>query len=376
MSHPERAREPALDWMRGFAALAVVCFHYMHKGPQEGWMHATRQPVLADVAIYGYLGVHLFFIISGYVILMSAQAADWRQFAASRFARLAPALWFCVLFTSVVEMLIPQAPFKPEGWWQIVANLTLIPSAFGQSAIDGAYWSLAVEIKFYLGIGLILAFGQLRRIELFLMIWLAISLVNFVRPMYPVQRFLLAEWAPLFSAGAWFYLVRESGWTKWRRLSMGVSLALACGYAWREAGGTADLNDLFLVNSQPNTLIVLALIVAFYAVFGACALRPTRRSSSAIGIWMGTVTYPLYLVHQNAGYAAFNLAVAGGLTAVLGDLPVVLGLIGLALVVASLVHIGIERRLGSRLRRWIGGRSHPLGKAGPAAGSSAGRQNH
>ncbi|WP_137918855.1 acyltransferase [Hydrogenophaga sp. 2FB] len=347
--------QPALDWLRGLAALAVVMFHYFYKGPKEGWVQENQHPILETVASYGYLGVHLFFMISGYVIMMTAQNSSLRRFVASRVARLIPAFWICMTLTVIIELLVPSSPFKPASWAQYVANLTMLPKAFGQEPIDGAYWSLAVEINFYAWIALIIAVGQLKRIETFLVLWLGLSLVNFLRPMYPVEVFTSAHWAPLFSAGAFFFLVRHSGWTPLRRFGMFAALVLACLYAWRETGPVADVAQLMRFGKGPHHLIVQGIMVLYFLLFAAVTMGWIRMENSKWGDLSGRLTYPLYLVHQNAGYAVLGVMTATGVAASGGMTLVSIGVIALALLVAWLVNVHVEQRWSPKVRRWIAG---------------------
>lgn len=349
------ARDATLDYLRGGAALAVVCFHYFYKGPAEGWMQAERIPVVADIAAYGYLGVHLFFMISGYVIMMTAQQSGLRHFAASRVSRLVPAFWVGMLLTVLVEWAIPQAPFHLESVWQWLANLTLAPSWWGQSAIDGSYWSLAIEINFYLWVALVIALGQLRHIEFLLLMWLGISLVNVIRPMNAVQVFLIAQWAPLFAGGAFFFLVRQSGWTRRRRVALVLSCVLACGYAFREYGKLPEPGTWFSLARGPNLFLVIGLILAYFGVFWWLSTANRASEPTAASDLMGRLTYPLYLVHQNMGYALFNAALALGWVGAVGGAGVTLGLVLLSLLAAWIINVSVERTCGPALRRLIMG---------------------
>ena len=348
-------RDAMLDRMRGGAALAVVLFHYFHKGPKEGWMLTQPIAVLSDIASYGYLGVHLFFMISGYVIMMTAQHSSLRLFMASRVSRLVPAFWICALLTVLIEWSVASAPFHLESWPQWWANMTLVPSWFGQPAIDGAYWSLASEINFYLWVALLIALGQLARIETILLFWLGLSCVNALRPMYPLQLYLNVHWAPLFASGAFFFLVRQSGWTRLRRLAIGLALVLACAYAWRENGSLGGWQDLLSLSHGRNHLAVMALVMAFFAAFLRLANSSQVSAPTSGSEWMGRLTYPLYLIHQNAGYALFNAAVALGWVAAIGRGWISLGLIVLSLGLAWLVNVAVEQRCGPALRHLIAG---------------------
>ncbi len=74
------ARVNELDLLRFFAAFAVVFFHYSFRGYTADDMSIMPYPILASVFKYGYLGVELFFMISGFVILMTAANGNLRNF--------------------------------------------------------------------------------------------------------------------------------------------------------------------------------------------------------------------------------------------------------------------------------------------------------
>lgn len=349
------SRQPELDVLRGAAAMAVVMFHYFYKGPSEGWIGVQQSAALSAISAYGYLGVHLFFMISGYVIMMTAQAATFRQFVASRVSRLLPALWVCASLTTIIEWLVPSSPFKPESWWQYLANLTLVPGLFGQEAMDGAYWSLAVEITFYAWVAFAIGLGLLKHAERLLLLWLLLSLVNYLRPMYPVQLFTSAHWAPLFSAGAFFFFVRQSGWTTPRRLGVAASALLACLYALREAGGSLMHLGSGASASHVNHIGVMAIVLSFFVVFFVFCSSRVSFAESRWSLMSGRLTYPLYLLHQNIGYALFGQALAIGIGAYLGPVSLTLLLMALSLAAAFAINVLVERRFGQPLRRWIEG---------------------
>lgn len=371
MTHPQPPadRQPLIDWLRGFAALAVVMFHYFHASSRDGWVPVETPPLLSLLSSYGYLGVHLFFIISGYVIMMTAQRSTLRRFTASRVSRLLPAFWVCMALTALVELAVPNAPIKPESWTQFFANLTLVPTWFGQRAMDGAYWSLTVEITFYLWVALVIVCGQMRHIEKLLLGWLLISLINFLRPMHMVQLFTVAQWAPLFAAGAFFYAVRQSGWTRLRAGGLLASWLLAQAYAWRETGKLERLEALWAFDQGPTHLGTAALILLFFALFLGIATGRLRVRESRTSDFLGRLTYPLYLIHQHAGYALITAGASMGLAASLGTTPMVLGVMALAVLAAWAVNLGIEQPFAPRLRRWIEGSRRPAPDAAALEGA-------
>src|SRR5215472_5135330 len=121
----EAYRIRGLDGLRGIAAVSVLLFHYT---VVYGQLIGPIGP-LPFVATYGRHGVDLFFIISGFVILMTVDnSRNVTDFIVSRFARLFPAFWTAVLMTSCALTISPLLPtFWSPGLGTIAANLTMMP---------------------------------------------------------------------------------------------------------------------------------------------------------------------------------------------------------------------------------------------------------
>jgi peptidoglycan/LPS O-acetylase OafA/YrhL len=339
-----------IDLLRGLACAAVVAYHYASRGPRVGWMPSGLPHWLDALSRYGYLGVHLFFIISGFVILMSAQGSTARGFVASRVARLYPAFWVCASLSAGAAWVLAEARFQVSvGTW--LANLTLLPHWWGAGLVDGVYWSLLVEMHFYLYVLLTLRLGWLkepRQVQALLAAWLLVSGINALRPMAPVELWLSAQWAPLFTAGAVCWLMRCHGPSPARGLLFAAAYGLALVYGLREAA------DVLRTPGQPpllNPWGVVGVLSAFFALFAAIGLGWLRCRASALGAWLGALTYPVYLLHENLGsMTALRLQAAGVTAAASAGLALLL-----VLTLAWVVHAGVERRWGHRLRRWVNG---------------------
>ena len=143
-----RDRVTEIDLLRIIAALAVVFFHYTFRGYAAGDLSIMPYPLLAPIAKYGYYGVDLFFMLSGFVILMTASNGSITKFVASRIARLFPAFWICCTITFVAILLIGGKHFSAS-LSQYLINMTMLNGFFDVPSIDGVYWTLFVEIKFY-----------------------------------------------------------------------------------------------------------------------------------------------------------------------------------------------------------------------------------
>lgn len=333
-----------IDLLRGFACLAVLLFHYFSRAPRAGWMLGVDYPAFEAVARYGYLGVHLFFVISGFVILLSAHDATPRGFVASRVARLYPTLWVGATLTAGTAWLLAEPRFAvslPD----YLVNLTMFPHWFHVPYVDGAYWSLGYELHFYIFVWLALRLRLMDRLPWLLTGWLAISALNAIKPMWPVQFWLNAKWAPFFVAGGVFYLMRVQGATMGRYALLAASYCLALFYAVDDALGQGAGPEA--VALQPA--IVSAVVTAIFGVFWLIATGRFTLRPGVMTIYAGLLTYPVYVIHQFFGAMLFEL-----LRKSLGSVPLAMALVIACVAgLAWLIHVAVERPLGKRLRRWL-----------------------
>jgi peptidoglycan/LPS O-acetylase OafA/YrhL len=283
----ERDRIAELDLLRFTAAASVVLFH------ATDWpAHAT---LLTDVFRYGFLGVPLFFTISGFVILMTAQNRGGIEFINSRVARLYPSFWICVLLSALALDLLAH---DPPSLAAIAANLTMQPRMlFDEPYIDPVYWTLVVEMKFYALTWLLIVTRQMKRVELFLTLWLALGAIDaiFTFPHW-LNSLLIPMWASLFAGGAFLYFIRSRGVTMRRLVTFGVSVAVSIYYA-------LNYQDVYIHTTEVGTeLIVAGIVVAMSAAFLLVALRKWSLPHSRWWLWLGCLTYPIYLTHAEAGH--------------------------------------------------------------------------
>lgn len=322
----------------------VLGFHYLHRGQQAHWLSDAAPAWLAAIARHGYLGVHLFFIISGFVIFMSAEGATPRQFAASRMARLYPALWVAATLTAVTAWATSSSVFNVSLWTYLV-NLTMVPQWFDVPYVDGSYWSLAVELQFYLLIGLMLALRWSAHIERLMMGWLLLCLVDLIRPIWRLEFWAAVNWAQYFCFGITCYLVRRRGLSTQRIGLLFASYALMMA-AWFKHWATAS-------HPWQQVIIPALMVSAFALIFIAIALQWWQAPATRFGAMAGALTYPLYVVHQNVGYQLIELLKPTGWPFLLRVMLVIAGLVS----VAWAIHRHIERPWGKRMRQWVEGRA-------------------
>jgi peptidoglycan/LPS O-acetylase OafA/YrhL len=301
MGRASVARIEVLDAMRGVAALAVVLYHY-----------STRYGELFGAAplpwtfAYGANGVNLFFIISGFVIFMTLNATRRvGDFLVSRGSRLYPAFWVAVSLSAAVMALAPL-PGRAVALPQYLINLSMLQEFIHVPAVDGVYWTLTIELRFYFWMLMLWLLGALRRPQWFVLPWLALSLVRHALP--PVlNTALLLEYFPLFGCGVAVYLLHRQQW----RAPWAWGMVLA-------AMAVGGLNNACLM-----------------LVFAACVRYQPRLLHTRALVWLGAVSYPLYLVHQNIGYVIIRAGGGGAVGVALA--------VAAALLLAWLIHLRVEQ---------------------------------
>ena len=350
-----------LDGLRFFAALCVIFFHFAFRGAAAGVMPPLDLPKwLIGLSQYGYLGVSLFFMISGFVIAYSAQGRAPLEFAAARFARLYPAHLAAVTLTFIVTLAF-GAPVFAASFVQYFANLTMFAPIFGQDFMDGAYWSIVLEVIFYGWVFLFLALGLFEKSgERIILCWLLISLVNelFVG-LKPLRFLFLTEYSGFFAAGVLIYRLRagKSGIAALPLLALSFAISLQTSLAGLEVLA-ARYGTAF--SGAAAAVIVSGIHGLFYAATSSAQTRlPVRFLAVA-----GALTYPLYLLHQHIGYIALTR-----LRGMVSD-PALLAIVIAALILTAFaVWIFVERPLSKALRtrlmalaRGLADKKYPLAR--------------
>ncbi len=296
----EQSRLYEIDVLRFIAAAMVMLFHYIFRGHAADNLTAVGYPSLAGVCKYGYLGVDLFFMISGFVILMTAERRSAKDFVISRLVRLYPAFWACCTFTSIMTMLMRDPRFQVT-LKQYLINLTMLSSLVGIPYVDGVYWSLFEEIKFYLLVFIVLLLRQVRNFKYIAGIWLVLSLLLYAYQIKYLSFILIPEFSSYFIAGSAYYLVYKEGNSVYKTVLITASLMQSLMYAHSSAVHFAGY-----YHTQINFTVIAVLIAAFYLVFSFITAHKTPLLLFHKYAWLGLLTYPLYLIHQNVGFMLFN----------------------------------------------------------------------
>jgi peptidoglycan/LPS O-acetylase OafA/YrhL len=314
------------------AAVAVMLHHYSSR-----YALTTRTPLPLSVSFpQGHYGVDLFFILSGFVIMMTlTRTRDAYEFAASRVARLWPAYLACMTLTWAGLTLANERWPLPTSVNKFLFNLTMMPDVFGYGYIDGSYWSLFYELAFYALAAAAYYLGGGRRIELLCFGWLVVSVAFHVlnrqgaigRWGSLVQLYMALKFAPLFVMGVMLYRIRSEsgGRTSWAILVL----------AWGCCGLGAPYHTDGPIPGWGYFLLAGALASLVWAATREGSVLAKLRPV----VFLGTISYPLYLIHQNLGYLAIRRLTAAGV----GPHAAVLIAIALAILTAAAIHELVEK---------------------------------
>ena len=147
-----------IDILRGIAILLVVIFHYTSHYSPEYLLRSDNWSL--DIAKYGWSGVDIFFVVCGYCIGMTIiKTQNYSEFLVRRFARIYPTYVFCGLITLMFYTFF-ELPGREVDWITGIMNLifaNFIPG-LNFKYIDGIYWALFVELKFYIFFGILYFF--------------------------------------------------------------------------------------------------------------------------------------------------------------------------------------------------------------------------
>ncbi|MFW0774873.1 acyltransferase family protein [Paenarthrobacter nitroguajacolicus] len=296
-----RSRLQIVDYFRFAAALMVVAYHYLFAGIANGKVDSISHSGAVVIAKYGYLGVDFFFLVSGFVIAASATGKTARQFAVGRAQRLYPAFWVGMLLTAAVAAFLGDDEMSVTAT-QVLANLTMMPEYFGQGPVDGVYWTLMLELKFYALVFVLVLLRQAPRLSVYMSIWaLAMAALTFVAPDTADGGTFTGGYYLLFAAGAIISAVRTEGWNPLKAVSL-ISAYVAVI--------PAELRRAAKIESDwapgLSQAFVLILVTVFFGLLMLTLNRQVSELQLPAARTVGALTYPVYLLHAHIGYMVLD----------------------------------------------------------------------
>jgi exopolysaccharide production protein ExoZ len=333
----------SIDVFRFLAALAVAFFHLSFKSfftPKDLLYQLNPNhggaPDLFRAAAFGWIGVQLFFVISGFVIAYSVQNETVKTYTRRRALRLIPAVWLITPLCLIISVVFLYQPGK-EGTVLALRTLAFFPIG---PWLLGQFWTIPIEIAFYGVVGILLGLGRLAWLERFAiglatlsaLYWVGDAFIHIPSSGQRIVQLLLLQHGIYFAIGIVFYKARQEGLTPMRLLFL-IACCIPAFLQIRWASQWEAVGFDPIIRSFAPFAIWLALTAAMlFAILlegpdqPAWLVRPVRA--------LGLATYPLYLLHYHLGGAVLVAALGAGVPPAMAVSLAVLTSITLALLIA------------------------------------------
>ena len=277
-------RFSVLDALRGVAALGVCWYHFTH-----GNKTFLPDGVLKSSGTFGWLGVEMFFVISGFIIpyalhRSSYRVTDYGRFILKRIIRLDPPYLVGILivialgYASSATPGFSGPPFDPS-FAQVVLHLGYVNVLFGYPWLNPVYWTLAIELQYYLLVGLLFSAVAHRSI---IVRAPAFGCLAGLALLVPAEQYLF-HWLFLFMLGMAAFQLRAAIIERRQFILWVVLLGLG---AWHVGGAAIAMTGI-------ATSLLLGLFEA--------NLNPSL-------LFFGHISYSLYLLHVPIGGRVINLS--------------------------------------------------------------------
>lgn len=305
-------RYPLLDVVRGLAALWVFAFHY----PRWDELNDSL-PFVWQLMKHGDLGVPLFFVVSGYCMMASARSAVRHEestpsYLRRRLVRIYPPFWCSVLVMLALPWAMAAVSAAKSGayerppldyaqldlvdWASHLSMLQVFATGYDRivdkfSALNSVYWTLAIEVQFYL----VITAGLLRSQWLLGVVALtsAAGVLCAFSPELYLTGLFLPYW-PMFAMGIGLFLAFERGWTPpTGRASVLIGLAVVAGLL--------AVIGLDIADVHPQVFAAVATVALWFLRplerWFAAELGGAQAQLRALLLVLGAMSYSLYLLH-------------------------------------------------------------------------------
>lgn len=285
----------SIQALRGVAVLGVVAFHTL----AIELKYSGGDRWLSDLLLFGETGVDLFFVISGFVMVLVTRGRfgkprEVMRFFWSRTTRIYPTYWFYFFLTLGIFLVMPAWVNASQGHQvNLWKSFFLFPDHTAPLVLVA--WSLIHELWFYLVFGLLLLFREKIMLPA-LLVWgvliIAVNSAVNVETLVPWQRIVLHAYTLQFIIGALVaYFVQQQVLRNlapvygWVLLVLGMAgLVLAC---LNQAQDKLGLGRALILGAVYGLILMASVLLE-----RSRSLRPSRFLS-----FVGDISYTVYLSH-------------------------------------------------------------------------------
>lgn len=302
----ERSRQ--VDSLRGIATLLVVAYHFSLIFTHNKFM-----------GLWGFLGVKIFFIISGFLLLASFEKnkhkygikEGTKKYFLSRFWRIVPAYYVNLIFILLITpfFLDPQWIFtSKEFLWQVIQHFSFISYFIVKAVgfgINDVYWTLCIEALWYLIIPLLFIwFNTTKRISILTILSVSYLyllekryldfFINWIKPdpIYNVPIEKVIEWASYQLPGQFLFF--GIGIILWKQKSKLDQININILTSWIFTGLTIVV-IYFSSIYTPKSLTLINLYYAILATVVFLLIYISKKAYVPLLAWVGDISYSMYL---------------------------------------------------------------------------------
>ena len=293
-----RKRIIGLDLIRFLAALGIMAYHYLFIGVLQSFY---AEEVFLPLAFWGEFGVDIFFILSGFSILFSTESRKAPiEFLKGRIKRIYPAFIICSVITMLTGMIMPGT-YKSDLLFRWVNSLTLCNDIWGVQPLSSIYWTLMVEMKFYILTAVILKLGIWTKHKYhILFIWISVSLLNTLSFRWTWLEILFnTKYAGHFAVGIVLYLRHKGYQHTWMVPILGGGIW--CVYR-NFIGYTQWIRGIYDGLHYSDVDIFCAVIFIIAIVYLSSNIYGRNDFMNRVVLVLGAWSYTIYLIHADFGY--------------------------------------------------------------------------
>lgn len=272
-----------IDSLRGVAALMVCFYHFAYANSA----FLSDENILKSISKYGFLGVEIFFVISGFIICYSLSLSSYTYsktltFFKKRITRLEPPYLVSILlalslgYLSTLSSYYKGIPFEID-LLRLFLHIGYLVEFFDKSWLNPVYWTLAIEFQFYILIALFFPLIEKKR----LISRIGIILISLIS-LFISNESLVIHYLPFFVIGiyTYYYYQAKISFTEFISTLSLMAVVIFYKFEW-----------YYILAS-----IIPSLLILLYPLMKLKVLT-----------YIGSISYSLYLIHTIFGRRIINL---------------------------------------------------------------------
>lgn len=265
-----------IEGLRGFAILCVVCYHVFYR---YGEIFANSK--IEFFKYFGHIGVYTFLTITIFFLIdfKSSLKIDLKNWIKKKLIRLYPQYFIAVTIIFIALNLF-KLPGRTIGFIDYLLNLTFINGFIGMNYVDGAHWYLTVIIFFYFVIGILIFLKKEKEYYSYFVITIILLFINCIN---------LFKELPIMVINYTYILIFI--------ISFKALFLKKKGIKW--------LLNIFLsvIGIVYNYGIAhIVILITVFMIFLLCYLKKMKIFETKVLTYIGSISYPIYLMHQNLSY--------------------------------------------------------------------------